>query len=178
MTNKYPSYGPVATLNQKNYTPVANCKSLQSVCFALLHRISSVSAVIEIFFFCFAAFAVIVFVAFRRFIRGRAMIPQVGAKRNIPICCCFTGFASCVLCFFVFLLCMFFCARGWGGDGMGMDDTRIRGETETWKLGGGNSCMEMVGMSRDKADGRRQDSLSLSPLYKGAHRVRWCLVAM
>lgn len=50
MTNKYPSYGPVATLNQKNYTPVANCKSLQSVCFALLHRISSVSAVIEIFF--------------------------------------------------------------------------------------------------------------------------------
>lgn len=94
------------------------------------------------------------------------MIPQVGAKRNIPICCCFTGFASCVLCFFVFLLCMFFCARGWGGDGMGMDDTRIRGETETWKLGGGNSCMEMVGMSRDKADGRRQDSLSLSSLRR------------
>jgi hypothetical protein len=54
---------------------------------------------------------------------------------------------------------------------MGMDDTRIRGETETWKLGGGNSCnpMEMVGMSRDKADGRWQDSLS--PLYEGAHRV-------
>lgn len=55
------------------------------------------------------------------------MIPQVGAKRNIPICC------------FSLLLpwiCMF--SLWWE---MEMDDTRIRGETDSWRR-----CTEMVGI--------------------------------
>lgn len=65
---------------------------------------------------------------FGRFADVRAMIPQVGAKRNIPICCCLLLLPW---------ICMF---SLWSGMEW-MDDTRIRGETDSWRR-----CMEMDGI--------------------------------
>ena len=134
MTNKYPSYGPVATLNQKNYTPVANCKSLQSVCFALLHRISSVSAVIEIFLFSLRL--LLLFSCFPAFYLWTCNDSPGRRQKKYTNLLLFYWF-----CWSVFFVGFTYACFLWSGMGMGDGGWMIpgfRGETDTWKYWGGN----------------------------------------